>query len=174
MEQFINTSHWVWIDYAIAVVMVLSALMGLVRGFIKEAFALTSWVLAIGVGFKYNADLSVLLQNSISIPSARMAGAFIILFFATLILAAVVNFLLGELVNRTGLSGTDRLIGLLFGLVRGAVLMVILVLLAGLTPLPEDPWWKQSQLIPPFQTLAVWAKAQIPPELAAYVNFSKP
>lgn len=171
MEQLINTAQWVWIDYAIAVVIVLSALIGLMRGFIKEAFALVSWGLAIFVGFKYNADLAVLLQNSITIPSARMAASFIILFFATLILSSIINFLLGELVNRTGLSGSDRLIGLLFGLIRGAAIIVIMILLAGLTPLPEDPWWKQSQLIPPFQTLAVWAKAQIPPELAAYVNF---
>ncbi len=171
MEQIFNTAHWVWIDYAIALIVVLSALIGLMRGFIKEAFALLSWGLAIFVGVKYNVDLAVLLQNTITIPSARMAAAFIILFFATLILASVIHFLLGEMINRTGLSGSDRLIGLLFGLVRGAAIIVIMIVLAGLTPLPEDPWWKQSQLIPPFQTLAVWAKAQIPSELAAYVNF---
>ncbi len=171
IEHWLATNHWVWVDYAIAVVIGLSALIGLMRGFIKEAFALVTWGFAITIGFKYNSDVSVLLQNSITYPSLRMATAFIILFFVTLIVGALVNFLLSELVNRSGLSGSDRLIGLIFGLVRGATIIVILVFLAGLTPLPEDPWWKQSQLIPPFQTLAVWLKEHIPPELAAYINF---
>ena len=63
MEQLLNTTQWVWVDYAIAVVMVFSSLIGLVRGFIKEAFALTSWGVAIMIGFKYNSDVSILLQN---------------------------------------------------------------------------------------------------------------
>ena len=171
MEQLLNTTQWVWVDYAIAVVMVFSSLIGLVRGFIKEAFALTSWGVAIMIGFKYNSDVSILLQNSIPLPSARMAVAFMVLFFATLVLGAIINYLLAELVNRTGLSGSDRLIGLIFGLLRGVFIIVILILLAGLTPLPADPWWQQSQLLPPFQSLAVWVKTQIPSELAAYINF---
>lgn len=172
MQAILNTSQWVWVDYAIAVIIGFSALIGLVRGFIKEAFALVTWGSAIFVGVKYNAEVALLLQQSISFPSARMALAFAILFFATLILGAIINFLLSELVNKTGLSGSDRIIGVCFGLIRGALVVVVLIMLAGLTPIPNDPWWKQSLLIPPFQSLALWLKEHIPSNLAGYINFS--
>lgn len=172
MQAFLNTSQWVWVDYAIAVIIGFSAVIGLVRGFIKEAFALVTWGSAIFVGVKYNAEVALLLQQSVSFPSARMALAFAILFFATLILGAIINFLLSELVNKTGLSGSDRIIGVCFGVIRGALVVVVLILLAGLTPIPNDPWWKQSLLIPPFQSLALWLKEHIPSNLAGYINFS--
>lgn len=171
MPDFLSTSNWVWIDYAIAGIVAVSAVAGLVRGFIKEAFALATWIVAIWVGMQYSRDLSPILQNTVSYPSARIALAFAILFFATLILGGLINFLLSQLVEKTGLTGSDRLVGMGFGIVRGAVLVAVLVMLAGLTPLPEDPWWKQSLLIPPFQSLAVWLKDHIPSSLAGHINY---
>ena len=161
----------IWIDYAISFLVLVSAIIGLFRGFIKEAFALLTWIVAIGVGLHYSHDFAVLLQNTISYPSARVATAFIILFFLTLILGSLISFILNHLIETTGLTGTDRLLGMLFGVVRGAVLVSVIVLLAGVTPLPEDPWWKQSLLIPPFQTLAVWFKSHIPSGLMGYINY---
>jgi membrane protein required for colicin V production len=113
----------------------------------------------------------VVLQKVISYPSARIATAFGILFFMTLILGGLISFILNHLIEKTGLTGTDRLLGLLFGVLRGAVLVSIMVMLAGVSPLPEDPWWKQSLLIPPFQSLAVWLKDHIPSDLAGYIHY---
>ncbi|MGR8929426.1 MAG: CvpA family protein [Gammaproteobacteria bacterium] len=161
----------IWIDYAISILVLVSAVIGLFRGFIKEAFALFIWVVAIGIGFYYSRDFAVLLQSAISYPSARIATAFLILFVMTLILGSLISFILNHLIEKTGLTGTDRLLGMLFGIVRGAVLVALMVMLAGVTPLPEDPWWKQSLLIPPFQALAVWLKAHIPSELMAHIRF---
>lgn len=171
MPDFLSTSHWVWIDYAIAGIIAISAVAGLLRGFIKEAFALLTWIVAVWVGMQYSRDLSIILEKTIAYPSARIAVAFAILFFATLILGGLINFLLSQLVEKTGLTGSDRLVGMGFGIVRGAVLVAVLVMLAGLTPLPEDPWWKQSTLIPPFQSLAVWLKDHIPSGLAGYIKY---
>jgi uncharacterized membrane protein required for colicin V production len=70
-------------------------------------------------------------------------------------------------------QGTDRLAGLLFGIARGAIIIVILVMLAGLTPLPESPWWVESQLIPHFQALAVWLNTHMPDSIAGYVTKAK-
>jgi membrane protein required for colicin V production len=160
-----------WVDYAICGVILLSAMMGLWRGFIKEAFALCAWVAAIWVGVNYTRDFLVLVHKLISYPSARIATAFAVLFVMTLILASLISFLLNHLIEKTGLTGTDRLVGMLFGVARGAVLIAVMVMVGGVSPLPEDPWWKQSQLIPPFQSLAVWLKGHIPSELAGYINF---
>lgn len=161
----------IWVDYAISFLILVSAVIGLFRGFIKEAFALFTWIVAIGIGLHYSRDFAVLLQTVISYPSARIASAFILLFFMTLIVGSLISFILNHLVEKTGLTGTDRLLGMLFGIVRGAVLISVIVMLAGITPLPEDSWWKQSLLIPPFQSLAVWLKEHIPSELMGYIHF---
>jgi membrane protein required for colicin V production len=161
----------IWIDYAITFVVIVSAIIGLMRGFIKEAFALLTWVVAIGVGMHYSRDFAVLLQKTISYPSARIATAFAILFFLTLILGSLISFILNHLIEKTGLTGTDRLVGMLFGLTRGAILVSLMVMMAGITPLPDDPWWSQSLLIPPFQSLAVWLKDLIPSDMAGYIHY---
>ena len=161
----------IWVDYAISFLISVSAAIGLFRGFIKEAFALFTWIVAIGIGLHYSRDFAVLLQTVISYPSARIASAFILLFFMTLIVGSLISFILNHLVEKTGLTGTDRLLGMLFGIVRGAVLISVIVMLAGVTPLPEDSWWKQSLLIPPFQSLAIWLKEHIPSELMGYIHF---
>lgn len=161
----------IWVDYAIVVLILTSAVIGVFRGFIKEAFALFTWVVAIGIGLHYSRDFAVLLQHMITYPSARIATAFLLLFFMTLILGSLISLILNHLVEKTGLTGTDRLLGMLFGVLRGAVLVSVIVMLAGVTPLPEDTWWKQSVLIPPFQSLAVWLKEHIPSELMEYIHF---
>lgn len=171
MFDSLSLDRMLWIDYAISGLILLSAVIGLLRGFIKEAFALTVWAAAIWVSMHYSRDFAVLLQNTISHPPARAAAAFGLLFFMTLVLGGVIGFILHQLIEKTGLTGSDRILGMLFGVLRGSVLVAVLVMLGGLTPLPEDPWWKQSLLIPPFQSLAVWLKDHIPSALAGYIHF---
>ena len=161
----------IWIDYAIIGLILISSIIGLVRGFIREAFSLVLWVFAIWVGLTFSRDFSSFLEGLISYPSARIAAAFAVLFFLTLIMGAIISYLLGELVKKTGLTGSDRFAGMIFGIVRGLVVVAIIIMLAGLTPLPEDSWWKESLLIPPFQSLAVWLHDHIPSGLAGYVKY---
>jgi membrane protein required for colicin V production len=164
-------SNLVWIDYCIVGIIGLSALIGLLRGLIREVFSVCAWVAAAWIGLRFSRDFSVYLDSVISIPSARMAASFGILFFASLILASLITFLLHKLVQSTGLTGTDRLAGMVFGIGRGIVVVSVLVLLAGATPLPADPWWKESALIPPFQSLALWLRDQLPSDFGSYVTF---
>jgi len=161
----------IWVDYVIIGILGLSAMISLVRGFMREALSLAAWVLAFWVSWTFFRELAVQL-DWFSVPSVRLGAAFAILFIATLMVGALVNFLMGQLVDRTGLSGTDRLIGMFFGAARGAVLVAMLVLLAGLTPFPNDPWWGDSQLIGYFQELAIWLKELLPPDIGEKFNFS--
>ncbi len=161
----------IWIDYTIIGLILISSIIGLMRGFIKEAFSLFIWMVAIWVGLTFSREFSVFLEDVISYPSARIATAFALLFIVTLILGALISFLLGELVKKTGLTGSDRFAGMFFGVARGLVVVSIVVMLAGLTPLPEDSWWKESTLIPPFQSLAIWLRDHTPSGLTAYVNY---
>lgn len=161
----------IWIDYAIIALICISSIIGLFRGFVKEAFSLLLWVVAILVGLNFGREFSTFLEDVISYPSARLAAAFLLLFFITLILGSVISFLLGQLIDKTGLTGSDRFAGMIFGIVRGAVVVSLVIMMAGLTPLPEDPWWRESTLIPPFQSLAVWLKDHMPTGLAGYFNY---
>ncbi len=161
----------IWIDYTIMGLILISSVIGLLRGLIREAFSLVIWVVAIWVGLTFSREFSGFLEGMISYPSARIAAAFAVLFFITLILGALISYLLGELVRKTGLTGSDRFAGMIFGIARGLVVVAIIIMLAGLTPLPKDSWWKESVLIPPFQALAVWLREHIPSGMASYVNY---
>lgn len=161
----------IWIDYAIIGLILISSIIGLFRGFIREAFSLVLWGTAFWVGLTFSREFSGLLEGIISYPSARIATAFAILFFITLILGALISYLLSELVKKTGLTGSDRFAGMIFGITRGLIVVSIIIMLAGLTPLPEDSWWKESTLIPPFQSLAIWLHDHMPSGLAGYVKY---
>ncbi|WP_232731555.1 CvpA family protein [Pseudomonas aeruginosa] len=92
-----------------------------------------------------------------ALPVAIIAAC-ALLFIATLLLGALVNYLIGELIRVTGLSGTDRFLGMVFGGARGVLLVVLLVGLLSLAPVQQDPWWQQSVLMPHFLMVADWSK----------------
>jgi len=161
----------IWVDYVIIGIILISAFIGLFRGLVKEAFSLGTWVISIIIGIRFSQPFSVYLVDYIEMPSVRIAAAFIILLLLTLMLGAILFFLLSQLIDKTGLTGMDRFAGFLFGIARGMVVMAVLVLLAGLTPLPQDPWWVESSLIGPFQELSVWLREQIPEGVTGYFSY---
>jgi membrane protein required for colicin V production len=160
-----------WVDILIIGILALSAVISLVRGFFQEALSLATWVAAFWVAWFFFRPLAAQLEPWIDVPSIRLGVAYALLLVVVLILGAIVNRFVALLVNRTGLSGTDRLIGVFFGAARGAVVVAILILLAGLTAFPNDPWWRNSELIPYFQDLALWLKQFLPADIAARFQY---
>ncbi|MGV6396443.1 CvpA family protein [Pseudomonas caspiana] len=146
------------VDWAILGIVVISALISLKRGFVKEALSLVTWIIAGVVAWMFGAGLSVYLVNYIETPSFRVIAACTILFVATLLVGAMINFLIGELIRVTGLSGTDRFLGMVFGAARGGLLVVVAVGLLSLGPVQQDQWWQQSRLLPQFLMVADWSK----------------
>ncbi|KPB50680.1 MULTISPECIES: CvpA family protein [Pseudomonas syringae group] len=146
------------VDWAILGIVAISALISLKRGFVKEALSLTTWIIAGVVAWMFGAGLSQYLVNYIETPSARVIASCTILFVATLLVGAMVNFLIGELIRVTGLSGTDRFLGMVFGAARGGLLVVVAVGLLSLGPVQQDQWWQQSRLVPQFLMVADWSK----------------
>ena len=160
-----------WIDVAIIALIALSAVLSLFRGFVKEALALASWLVALWVAMIFYEDVARVLAQWISEPSLQKILAFSILFVTVLLIGAVINYLAGKLVSKTGLAGTDRMLGVVFGIARGAVIVTILVLLAGLTPMPHDHWWRESQLLHYFQDFAIWMRNYLPKEIADNISY---
>ena len=162
----------IWVDYVIIGIITISALISLVRGFMREALSLGAWILAFWVSWTFFRDLAIHFESWISVPSVRLGVAFLLLLVLTLIIGGLVNYLVGQLVEKTGLTGTDRMIGVFFGAARGALLVGIIVLLAGLTEIPADPWWHESLLISYFQDLALWLRDLLPPDIAAKFRYA--
>jgi membrane protein required for colicin V production len=147
------------IDWIIIGLIAFSALISLVRGFVKEAMSLVIWMLAFAVAVNFKQPAAELLTNMINQPSIRQLVAFGALFVGTLLLGSMVNFLLGKLVSSTGLSGTDRMLGLIFGVFRGLlIVLALVVILPSALPVDEDPWWQASARIPVFQSFEVWGR----------------
>ncbi len=149
-----------WADWVILAILLVSSLISLKRGFVKEALSMANWVLAFFIAITFRDQLSFLLQSQIQTPSVRDMVAFGILFAATLVVGAMVNYLIGEVVRMTGLSGTDRMFGMVFGLVRGfVVVMAILLFLPALVPVDQDAWWRESLFIPQLLEFEGWCRA---------------
>ncbi len=147
-----------WVDALILGVIAISALISLSRGFIKEALSLVTWIVAGVIAWMFGGSLAHHFEPYIDTPSVRIIAACALLFVVTLLIGALINFLLAQLVRATGLTGTDRLLGMVFGAARGLLLIVILVGLLSLAPVQHDSWWQQSTLIPHFLLIADWSK----------------
>lgn len=160
----------VWVDIVIVAIILISTLISLFRGFVKESISLATWLLAGVLAVRYMDVLAALLESSIESVTIRMAAAFAVLFIVTLIIGAIVNYIVSQLVSKTGLGGTDKALGMVFGLGRGVLIIVMLLLLAGLTPMPEEPWWKESILIDQFASISTWVREFLPQDLASKLS----
>lgn len=144
-------------DWAILGVIGVSALVSILRGFVREAFSLASWVLALVVALVFYPSFAQLLAPHIALPSARVVTAFVALFGVTLIVGSLLGALVAHLFKASGLGGLDRVLGMAFGMARGLVLvMTLLILVPPVIPVQQDPWWQQSRLIPHLLLMQGW------------------
>lgn len=148
-----------WADWTIFGILALSCVISLIRGFVKEALSLAIWAGAFAIAVMFRAPLAELLTDVITAASLREMAAFAILFISTLIVGSLVSYILGKFIKATGLTGTDRLLGAVFGLGRGVIVVIsILILVPPIVPINEDPWWQESTLIPHFLLLEDWSR----------------
>ena len=154
-----------WVDVVIVGIIFLSALVGLARGLIREAMSLLVWLSAIGVGYLLHKGVAETLTPYIAQPALRQAAAFVGIVLLVLIIGAILGTLLNALIEKTGLTWIDRLLGVVFGAARGLVLVAMVVFLAALTPVADEPWWKDSGFIPVCQNTANWLLSLVPAEI---------
>lgn len=160
-----------WVDGAVIGIVLISVLVSVLRGFVREVLSLLAWIVAFWVASAYAVPVSELLASYVTIESARVVLAFVGVLIVTLIAVGIINHLIGTLLDKTGLSGTDRLLGAVFGLARGAAIVLVLVLFGGLTKFPADPWWQEAQSLPPFETAALYVISVMPSDLARYFSY---
>ncbi|NRF33134.1 CvpA family protein [Vibrio coralliilyticus] len=141
------------LDIVILSVIGLSAVISLIRGFAKEALSLVIWFGAFFIASQYYAKLAVYFSN-IQDDMFRNGAAIAALFVSTLIVGAIVNYVIAQLVQKTGLSGTDRVLGVVFGGLRGVLIVsAALFFMDAFTSFPDSEWWRSSQLVPEFSRI---------------------
>lgn len=136
-----------WVDFVILGIIGLSALISLVRGFVREAISIATWIAAFVLARMLAGPLSQHLAAYIESPTLQFGAAFAAIFVTVLLTGALLNYLASLFVDKTGLSGTDRTLGVVFGAGRGLLVVVFLLLLAGLTSVPREVWWRESVLV---------------------------
>lgn len=159
------------LDFMVIGVLLLTVVRGLMRGLIDTLFSLAAWVLAFVAG-KWGAWLVVpLLPIDAGHGSVAYFVAFLSLFLAVLIGTLLIGHTVGALVKAVGLGSADKVLGGMFGLAKGAVILIGLTLLAGLTSLPRTEFWKQAMLSRSLQAMAERALPLIPVDVAQHVRY---
>jgi len=153
------------VDVVVIFVIFLSALFSLLRGFVKEAISLATWIIAIWLAATFAPQLADALPSNIESEAARQAIGFGVLFVLTLMVGTLVNMLVSQVVKKTGLSGADRIFGVVFGVLRGGLIIIVFVIIGGMTPLPETDWWQSSALLQWFESTAMVIQEYIPEDL---------
>lgn len=139
----------IWADWFILGVIAISTVLGAFRGFVREAFSLAAWVAALIVARVFSHAFATFLVPYIDTPSLRTGTAFVLLFVSTLVLCSVVAYLVQTVVKAAGLGWYDRMLGTVFGVLRG--LIIVLVVLMVIAPyVSRDTWWHKSRLAPVF------------------------
>jgi membrane protein required for colicin V production len=158
-------------DYAVLAIVGLSILLSMMRGFLREILSLAGWVAAFFVAKFYTLELAPLLPEAIPTESLRLLAAFVILFLATLLVGSLLAIALSEVFKKIGLGWLDRWLGAVFGLARGVIIVGVLVMLAGLTSIPQDARWRNAMFSAPLEALVTQALPWLPQGVSRHINF---
>lgn len=158
-------------DYIILAIVGFSMLLGVMRGLVREALNLLAWIAAFWLANAYTADIARLLPQAIPTDSLRFLAAFVILFLGTLLLMSLVTMTVAELIKTLGLKTYDKGLGVVFGLARGFLIVITLVLLAGLTSAPRQSFWRNAMFSAPLEAFAVNVKPWLPDDLARRISY---
>ena len=160
-----------WIDYAVLAIIVVSVLLSVFHGLVRELMALAAWVAAFFVAQAYAPAVETIVPVAISNPALRMLAAFVAVFLGVLVAMTLLGAGISSLLRSVGLGTVDRILGAVFGLVRGLAIVLIAVLLAGLTALPRQPAWRHATFTAPLEALANAVKVWLPYGFSKHVNY---
>jgi len=159
------------VDIIVIAILGISIAFGAWRGLVREVLALVAWVAAFLIANLLAPDAAKLLPRAMANEELRLLVSFVVVFIAALVGLSVLAILASKLVRIIGLGPSDRVVGGLFGLVRGLLVVMILVLLAGLTTVPRQPMWRNAILSAPLEAFAGYIKAWLPSDLSKRIRY---
>ena len=159
------------IDIVLLIVIGGSALLGLIRGFVGTLVSTAAWLLAGWATFEFGGQVAFWLSDNGKPTVTELFGGYALSFVAVMVAVVLVGALVRSMVQSVGLSGVDRLLGAALGLLRGTFLASLLILLMGFTPLPREPSWRQSQVLPMLMPAAGWMRSRLPAWSVPQIDF---
>lgn len=160
-------------DYIVLGIVFVSVLLSVTRGVVREVVSLLGWIIAFFVASHYAANFEPWLPRTIEDGSVRMLIVFAATFFVALMVVMLGSMLLSKLVRSVGLGLIDRILGAVFGFARGVFIVLVMVLAAGFTALPQQVFWQQALLREPLEMMATQAIDWLPQDLKEHISFSK-
>ena len=158
-------------DYILLVLLIGSMLISLTRGLVKEVISLVSWIVAFYVAINYGEVLEPWLPHAISGDVLRVIVAFVVLFIGTRIVMMFLAKLASLMLRASGLTFMDRFLGALFGLAKGALIALALVLVCGMTRIPRQPFWRNAMFSPMAEAAARTVMPYLPGYFVEYIHY---
>jgi membrane protein required for colicin V production len=159
-------------DVVLILVLISFIAVGVLRGMVRELMSFVTWIAATAVGWLFAAEVEGQFKSVSGEYALRMVLAFVALFAATWLVGLLVGLLLRRFVaSRRGLTLPNLVVGGVFGLARGVILIVIAFLFAGITSIPQRSWWRESMVAPYFVTMARLAAEYLPPDVARHIRY---
>jgi membrane protein required for colicin V production len=158
-------------DYAVLGIVGMSVIISVWRGAVREVLALAAWIAAFVAAQAYAEMVATYLPTALTNQSLRLLGGFVLVFLLVLLLAALLAIAISKLIRSIGLGPVDRGLGAIFGLVRGILVVLTLVLLCGLTGAPKYPVWREAMLSPPLEAVVVSVRPFLPDELSRRISY---
>jgi membrane protein required for colicin V production len=159
-----------WFDFGFLLVVFVSVVISLFQGLVREMVSLGGWVGGFILATVFGGKVAVLLPQSLGPFMSALIG-FLLVFIGVLAIAWIVGLVMTSAVRAAGLAPADRALGAVFGIVRGLIIVLVVVILAGLTPLPREPFWRDALLSGPFETAAMALRPYLPEGLANRMKY---
>lgn len=164
MLHFFTT--WTGLDFVMASVILLSLVIGIFRGFISEAISLFTWFFAFFAAFRFSPNMSKLLHAIISDDATRHVISVILIFILILLAGFIVKKLITMLIKFTGLGFFNRLLGMVFGMARGILFNIIILVMVQASAFQNDAWAKKSVIAPSYKPMVNFFNAQLPAQMS--------
>jgi membrane protein required for colicin V production len=158
-------------DIAVLTGIALSVFVGFWRGVVSEVLALVAWALALIAGRMFAPQLAPEFGRWLNETGLQYIAAFTAIVVVVLMIVSAVRFLLNNLLKAVGLGFLDRFLGAVFGLARGALVVLVIVAAGGLTSIPKQTWWRDAMLAPPLETAVVVLKPWLPQQWAGKIRY---
>ena len=158
-------------DYVVLGIIGFSILLSLMRGFIREALGLGGWIIALVAARYYGISAAGMLPSALPNENLRVVAGFLIVFVSVLLITSLLAVAISEVVRRIGLGLIDRGLGFLFGCARGLLIVGVMVLLGGMTSLPQRPEWRDAMFSAPLEAMVMTAVPWLPADMTKHLKF---
>ena len=159
-----------YFDIAIVVIILITALIGFMRGLVWMGIFLSTWTAAILLAIKFKDQVAQALPVKLSSEVMQTGLAALLIFLGVLIAGAILNFICSKAIKAVGLGAFDRILGAGLGIALGALAITLLTMLASITELPNQSTWQNSKFIPKFQESAAWLQTLVPENFNQYID----